>query len=31
MEYLEQILWLISWPLMIYISFKVVQRNIKKI
>jgi len=31
MEYFTEILWLTSWPIMIYISFKVVQRNIKKI
>jgi len=31
MEYLEEILWLTSWPLVIYISYKMILRNIKKI
>lgn len=31
MEYLSSIVWLISWPLVIYISYKLIEWNIKKI
>ena len=30
MEYLSSILWLCSWPVVIYISYKLIFRNIKK-
>lgn len=31
MEYLSSIIWLVSWPLVIYISYKLIENNIKKI
>jgi hypothetical protein len=31
MEYLSSIIWLVSWPLVIYISYKLIEWNIKKI
>lgn len=31
MEYLSSIVWLVSWPLVIYISFKLIEHNINKI
>lgn len=30
MEYLSSIIWLCTWPLVIYISYKLALRNIKK-
>ncbi len=30
MEYLTPILWLLSWPLVLYISYKLILRNLKK-
>ncbi len=29
MEYLESILWFLTWPLVIYTSYRLVLRNIK--
>jgi len=31
MEYLDSIFWLCSWPLVIYISYRLILRNIKKV
>lgn len=31
MEYLTSIAWLCSWPLIIYISYKLILNNIKNI
>lgn len=31
MHYLEPILWLLSWPLVIYLSYITIQYNIKKL
>lgn len=30
MDYLESILWLISWPVLIYISFKIIKFILNK-
>lgn len=29
MHYLESILWLLSWPVLIYVSYKFVKLNLK--
>ena len=31
MEYLESIIWLISWPIVIYLSYKLVEKGIKRV